>query len=107
MPIGRGQIFDTPEGYSLRLATRLAQQFAVAAAHQSETTLHQTDGPVAQVMGLPGPFGNLLGPEQERGDHPVGATRGSRVERAQRQSQALSALQGKLMRWGTGGAPVS
>ena len=79
------------------LSTRQAQQFAVAAAHQRQTTSHKANGPVAQVVGLPGSFGNAFGSEQTLGDRPITCALISGVERAKRQRQPLSALSGKLM----------
>src|SRR5450631_1329589 len=61
--------FSIPLGnYALLLAARLPQQFAIASAHQSKTALHETNGPIAQVVGLPGPFGDVLGAKQALGD---------------------------------------
>src|SRR6185436_16200992 len=56
MPKMRGWNFDTPRNYRLLLAARLAEQVAIAAAHQSKTSLHQTDGPIPQIVSFPGPL---------------------------------------------------
>ena len=59
----RGWNFDTPRNYRLLLAARLAEQVAIAAAHQRKTGLHQTDGPIAEIVSFPGPLGDTLGAE--------------------------------------------
>ena len=82
---------------SLLLSPRQVQQFAVAAAHQRQTTSHKANGPVTQVVGLPGSFGNAFGSEQTLGDRPISSALVSSVERAERQRQPLSALSRKLM----------
>ena len=78
----RGSIFDTPRKLWLLLATRLAQQFAIASAHQSKTALHKADGAVAQVMGFPGLFGDTFGAEQTLGDYAITVALTLRIERA-------------------------
>jgi hypothetical protein len=88
----RRSVFGTPSNFSLLLATRLPQQFAIAATHQGEATLDKADRAVTQVVGFPGPFGNTFGSEQNLGDHAIGVAIGSRIERAKRQGQSLPAL---------------
>ena len=68
MPKIRGWIFDTLRNYELLLAARLPQQFAIASAHQSKTALHETNGPISQIEGFPGPLGDVLGAKQALGD---------------------------------------
>jgi len=82
MPILRGAVFDTPPKFSLLLATRLPQQFAIAATHRGEAILDKTDRAVTQVVGLPGPFGKTSSSEQNLGGHAIGVAIGSRIERA-------------------------
>ena len=56
--------FSIPLGnYELLLAARLPQQFAIASAHQSKTALHETNGPIAQIVSFPGVLGNTFGAE--------------------------------------------
>ncbi len=101
-----GHVFDTPRNYSLLLAARLPQHLAIAAAHQRKAALHQTNGTVAQVMSLPGAFGDTFGSEQNLGNRSVGVALGPSIERAQRHRQALPALRREFMESGTGCAPV-
>jgi hypothetical protein len=61
MPKIRGSIFDTPGNYGATSCARLPQQFAIAAAHQSEAALHETNGSIAQIVGFPGALGNTFG----------------------------------------------
>ena len=71
----RGSIFGTPPGdFSLLLPTCLAQQLAIAAAHQGKTGSHKADGAVTQVMGFPALFGDVLGAEQALGDCAIGVS---------------------------------
>ena len=106
MPILTGWVFDTPPKFSLRLATRLPQQFAIAATHQGEASFDKADRAVTQVVVLPGPFGNAFGSEQNLGDHAIVVAIGSGIERAKRQRQSLPALRRQLMECGACGAAV-
>ncbi|SDJ69052.1 hypothetical protein SAMN05444171_0988 [Bradyrhizobium lablabi] len=55
----KGLIFDTPE--EALLASALGpQKVAIAAAHQCEATLHETDGSIAQVVCFPGTIRDVL-----------------------------------------------
>ena len=101
-------VCDTPIGRerSLFLATRQPQQLAIAAVHQRQPGFDKADGPIAQVVGLPGSFGNGFRPEQTFGDRPIGGAVDSCVECAQRQQEPLSALWRKLMEGRPGGIPV-
>jgi len=45
MPKIEGRIFDTPRG--LFVLASWTQEFAITAAHQGETTLHEADGTIA------------------------------------------------------------
>jgi len=74
-----------------------AQQVAVASAHEPEAASDEANGSVAQVMSLPGSFGNAFGSEQTLGDRAIGGPLYSGVERAERQRQPLSALLRKLL----------
>ncbi len=85
MPKIRGG-FSIPLGnYELLLAARLPQQFAIASAHQSKTALHETNGPIAQIVGFPGVLGNTFGAEQNFSDHAVSIAAHSRIECAESQ----------------------
>jgi hypothetical protein len=102
----RGATFGTPSKPSLLLATRLPQQFAIAATHQGESTLDKADRAVTQVVGFPGPFGNTFGSEQNLGDHTIGVAFDPGIERAQRQHQSLPALQREFVEGRAGGAII-
>lgn len=91
---------------ALFLSTRQPQQFAVAAVHQRQAASHKANGPVTQVVGLPGSFGNAFGSEQTLGDRPISSALVSSVERAERQRQPLSALLRKLMEGRAGRTPI-
>ena len=77
----RGAIFGTPWKLWLLLPTCLAQQFAIAAAHQGKTGLHKADGAVTQVMGLPALFGDVLGAKQALGDCSITVALSSGIQR--------------------------
>ncbi len=91
---------------ALLLSTRQPEQFAIAAVHQRQAASHKADGPVAQVMSLPGSFGNAFGSEQALGDHPIRRALHSGVERPKRQRESLAALWRKLMEGQAGGAGI-
>ena len=91
---------------SLFLATRQMQQLAIAAVHQRQPRFDKANCPIAQVMGLPGSFGNAFRPEQTLGDRPIGGAVDSGVKRAQRQHESLSPLCRKSMDGGSCGKTV-
>jgi hypothetical protein len=106
MPKIRGG-FSIPLGtmsYFLRRDCR--SSFAIAATHQSKTALHETNGPIAPIVGFPGPFGDGLGAKQALGDRAIAVAFDAAIERAQCLGQSLSTLWGQFMKGGTGGAPV-
>ena len=81
-----GGEFSIPLGNcELLLAARFPQQFAIASAHQSKTGLHETNGPIAQIVGFPGVLGNTFGAEQNFSDHAVSIAAHSRIECAESQ----------------------
>jgi hypothetical protein len=84
----------------------LPQQLAIAATHQSKTALHETNGPIAPIVGFPGSFGDGLGAKQALGDRAIAVAFDAAIERAQCLGQSLSTLWGQFMKGGTGGAPV-
>jgi hypothetical protein len=88
------------------LAARLTQQLAIASGHQSQTALHETNGPIAQIVGFPGPFGDVLGAKQALGERAIAIAFDAAIERAHCQGQSLSTLWGQFIKGGTGGAPV-
>ena len=75
---------------------------AVTAAHQGNTVFDQADGAVAQIVALPGPFGDTPGTKQALGDFAIRVAFDPGVERAQRQRQPLSPLWGQFLKGGTG-----
>ena len=84
------------------LAACLAQQRAVTAAHQRITTLHQANGPIPELVGLPGPFGDTADPKESLGNCSITVALDSRIERAQGQRQPLSTLWGQVRKCGAG-----
>ena len=71
------------------------QQRAIAAAHQGEAGLNQTNGSITQVVGFPGAFGNVSGAKQDFCDFAVRTAVHPRIEGAKRERQATAALRGK------------
>lgn len=95
--------FSIPLGnYELLLAARMPQQFAIASAHQSKTALHETDGPIAQIVGFPGVLGNTFDAEQNFSDHAVIIATHSRIECAESQRQSLTPLGRQSVEWRAG-----
>ena len=94
MPKKGGSIFDTPSSFYF-LARWRPQQCAIAATHQSEAGLNETNGSIAQVVGFPGAFGNLSGAKQDFRDFAVRTAVHSRIEGTKRERQATAALRGK------------
>jgi hypothetical protein len=88
--------------YELLLAARLPQQFAIASAHQSKTALHETNGPIAQIVGFPGALGDTLGAEQNVRNHTISIAIHSRIERAESQRQSPTPLGRQSVEWWTG-----
>ena len=100
-PVPMGRLFSaTP------VTTSLAQQSAVTAAHQGNTVFDQADGAVAQIVALPGPFGDTPGAKQALCDRAVTIALDPGVERAQHKSQSLSPLWRQVMKRGTSRSPV-
>ena len=102
-----GANFGTPATkLALSLATRPAQQFPITTPHQIKAGLHQTDRTVAQVVALPGPFGDTPDAKQALCDRAVTIALDPGVERAQHKSQSLSPLWRQVMKRGTSRSPV-
>lgn len=93
----RGCVFDTLRNAHLFLSTWRTQQRAIAAAHQRETALDQTNGPVAQIVGSPIALGNALRTVYDFRDFPVGGAIRPRVESAEREREPAAAMRGKRM----------
>lgn len=103
----RGSNFGTPVPMGrLFSATRLTQQSAVTAAHQGNTVSDQADGAVAQIVALPGPFGDTPGSKQALSDFAIRVAFDPGVERTQRQRQPLSPLWRQFLKRGTSWAPA-
>jgi hypothetical protein len=100
-----GAIYGTPSR-GLVSAARLAKQFAIATAHQRKTGLDEPDGSVPQIVRLPGPFGDTLGTKQAFRNHTIAVALDAAIERAQRERQPLSPLQGQLVEGRTSRAAV-
>lgn len=75
----RGGVFGTPES-QLFLPGCGTQQRTVAAAHQRDAALNQTDGQAAQIMILPGAAKNALLAEQALCDFTITMTRQPGIE---------------------------
>jgi hypothetical protein len=67
MPMIRGRIFDTPR-QALPVSAPGPQKFAIAAAHQCEAALHETDGSIAQIVRFPGAIRDTPFAEQRLGN---------------------------------------
>ena len=89
--------FRYPKRDQLAFSPRLAEQLAITAARQGEPRLNQADRAVAQIMSFPGAFGNAFGAEQNLRDHAICAAVQPRVQRSERERQALSALRRELV----------
>ena len=77
-----------------------SQQRAIAAAHQGEAGLNQTNGSITQIVGFPGAFGNLSGAKHDCRDFAVRTAVDPRIKRAKCERQTTAALRGKHMqRW--------
>lgn len=105
MPIIGGLIFDTPED-ALLVSALGPQKSAITAAHQSEAALHETDGPIAQIVRFPSAIRNVLFAEENLGDHTISTPRRARVERAYGGAQSLASLFGKLVKCRPRRAPI-
>ena len=76
-----GAIFDTPEE-ALLVSAPGPQKFAIAAAHQCEAALHETDGSIAQIVRFPGAIRDALLAEQCFGDRTISAAGHARASSA-------------------------
>ena len=91
----KGGTFSIPLAIFYFFARWWTQQRAIAATHQGEAGLNETNGSVAQVVGFPGAFGNVSGAKQDFCDFAVRAAVHPRIEGAKRERQATAALRGK------------
>lgn len=89
----KGLIFDTPEE-ALLVSALGAQKVAIAAAHQCETALHETDGSIAQIVRFPGAIRDSLFAEVDLGDRTISATSPARIERANGGAEPFASLFG-------------
>ncbi len=92
MPKIKGSIFDTPKRMVLSVPAPGPQELTIAAAHQREATLHQTDGPIAQVVGFPGTIWDALLAEHRFGDGAICTAGTLCIERANSLAQAFAPL---------------
>ena len=69
-----------------------SQNLAITAAHQREAGLHQTDGPIAQIVRFPSAVWNALLAEQRLCDGAICAAGSLCVERAHSFAQAFAPL---------------
>jgi hypothetical protein len=91
-----GALFRYPADL-LFFSTWRPQQRAIAAAHQGETGLDQTNGSIAQIMGFPRAFGYLSGAKQDFRDFAVRPVVHARIEGAKRKCQTTAALRRNCM----------
>jgi hypothetical protein len=99
--------FSIPlRNYELLIAARLPQQFAIASAHQSKTALHETNGPISQIGGLPGPVGDACSAKRPLCDHTIAVAFDAAIERVQHRRQSLSPLWGQFLKCRTGGPAI-
>lgn len=73
-----------------------AQEFAIATAHQSEATLDQADGTIAQVMRLPGALRDTLLAKKALGDRAISLALIASVQCTQDQRKPLAPLRRKV-----------
>jgi hypothetical protein len=97
----RGWNFDTPR-FRLLLAARLAQQVPIAAAHQRKTSLHQTDGPIAEIVEFSRPARGYAWRRIERRQSRVSIAVHSRIECAKGQRQSVAPCRRQGVDWWTG-----
>jgi hypothetical protein len=90
MPKIEGRIFDTRT--RLFVLAFWTQEFAIAAAHQGEATLHEADGTIAQIMRLPGALRDTLPAKKTFGDRTIGFALIASVQRTQDQGKPLAPL---------------
>jgi hypothetical protein len=64
--------------YFLRRDCR--SSFGIASAHQSKTASHETNGPITQIVGFPGPFGDVIGAKQALGDRAIAVAFDAAIE---------------------------
>ncbi len=88
-----GWIFDTHEE-ALLVSALGPQKSAITAAHQCEAALHETDGPIAQIVRFPGNIWDTPLTEQCFGDGTISVTGRARIERADGGAQPLASLFG-------------
>ncbi|KJC60363.1 hypothetical protein UP10_13610 [Bradyrhizobium sp. LTSPM299] len=97
MPMIGGCLFDTPEE-ALLVSAPGPQKFAIAAAHQCEAALHETDGSIAQIVGFPSAIRDAFFAEENLGDRTISAPRRARIERADGGTQPLASLFGQFVK---------
>ena len=89
----KGWLFDTP-GEALLVFAPGPHKFAIAAAHQCEAALHETNGSIAQIVRFPSTIRDAIFAEENFGDHTISASRRARIERADGGAQPLTSLFG-------------
>lgn len=72
MPNIGGPLFGTPWRTALLVSALKPQKFAIAAAHERETALHETDSSAAQIVRFPDAIRYALFPEQGLCDAAIG-----------------------------------
>jgi hypothetical protein len=81
-PVECGALSPAAEG--------IEQQAAIAALHHRLAQARQSHGPIAKVVGFPAALRHATAAEERFGDVPVARIFEARVERAQRENQAVA-----------------
>src|SRR5215470_14979286 len=107
-----GDEFATPENRVLSpTLVRITQQIEVSASHQLQAATAEPDGPIAQIVRLPGrPGCNACFAEQALGDDTIRVAGQAPIERAEGKDESLTLLGRQTILWLTtglarGGAP--
>lgn len=89
----RGSVFATPGGTLSTFGAAISQQGEIATAHQFEAGTCQTNGAVAQLVGLPGDSRwNACTPEQALRHDAIALAGQAAVQCAEREAEPQSPL---------------
>jgi hypothetical protein len=96
-----GGVFATPyDPVLLPTLTRMMQQIEVSAAHQFQAAAAETDGPVAQIVGLPSRLGRYARfAEQTLCDDAIRVAGKASIERPEDKLEPLTLLRRQTIRW--------
>ena len=68
------------------------EQSAIAATHERQTRLDQANGAIAEIMGLPAPFRNSVGPKQPSRYRAIAVSFDAAIKRPYREDKPLASL---------------